>query len=82
MKRSRTGRNGKQERMSYRCSTAEITDETECLKYINEKCVFQAVRGALQYQMKLAFPQVNHSQLYSLSEPHIIPNMVWIFTEN
>lgn len=54
MKRSRTGRNGKQERMSYRCSTAEITDETECLKYINEKCVFQAVRGALQYQMKLA----------------------------
>ena len=54
MKRSRTGRNGKQERMSYRCSTAEITDETECLKYINEKCAFQAVRGALQYQMKLA----------------------------
>lgn len=54
MRRFRYGGNQKYQYMAYKCGTAVITDETKCVRSLNETYVFQAMKDALFYQMQLA----------------------------
>lgn len=54
LKRRKSSDNEKYKYFRYECSTSKVTNETGCVRGINEKYIVNAVSASLKYQIQLA----------------------------